>query len=52
MLQELELSPDAQILEVGTGSSYMTALLASQGAHVTSLEIDPALMAQALGQFG
>ncbi len=47
LLQELELSPDAQILEVGTGSGYMTALLASQGAHVTSLEIDPALQAQA-----
>lgn len=47
MLQELELAPDAQILQVGTGSGYMTALLASQGAHVTSLEIDPALQAQA-----
>ncbi len=47
LLQELELAPDAQILEVGTGSGYMTALLASQGAHVTSLEIDPVLQAQA-----
>lgn len=47
LLQELELAPDARILEVGTGSGYMTALLASQGAHVTSLEIDPALQAQA-----
>ena len=47
MLQELELAPDARILQVGTGSGYMTALLASQGAHVTSLEIDQALQAQA-----
>lgn len=47
LLQELELSPDAQILEVGTGSGYLTALLASQGAHVTSLEVDPDLQAQA-----
>ena len=47
LLQELELAPDARILEVGTGSGYMTALLASQGAHVTSLEIDPVLQAQA-----
>ncbi len=47
MLQELELTSDARILEVGTGSGYMTALLASQGAQVTSLEIDPALKDQA-----
>ena len=47
MLQELELAPDARILQLGTGSGYMTALLASQGAHVTSLEIDQALQAQA-----
>ena len=47
LLQELELAPDARVLEVGTGSGYMTALLASQSAHVTSLEIDPALQAQA-----
>lgn len=47
LLQELELAPDARILEIGTGSGYMTALLASQGAHVTSIEIDPALKAQA-----
>lgn len=47
MLQELELSPDARVLEVGTGSGYMTALLACQAAHVTSMEIDPALQAQA-----
>ncbi len=39
MLQELAVNADDRILEIGTGSGYMTALLASQGAHVYSVEI-------------
>ncbi|MBM3341035.1 MAG: protein-L-isoaspartate O-methyltransferase [Betaproteobacteria bacterium] len=39
MLQELAITPSDRILEVGTGSGYMTALLASQGAHVYSVDI-------------
>ncbi len=39
MLQELALKPADRILEVGTGSGYMTALLASFGAHVYSVDI-------------
>lgn len=39
ILQELAVMPDDRILEIGTGSGYMTALLASQGAHVYSVEI-------------
>ena len=39
MLQELALSPGDKILEVGTGSGYMTALLASLGAHVCSVDL-------------
>ena len=39
MLQELALRPADRILEVGTGSGYMTALLASLGAHVYSVDI-------------
>ena len=39
MLQELAVQPDDRILEVGTGSGYTTALLASQGAHVYSVDI-------------
>src|SRR4051812_27594845 len=31
MLQELAIRPDDRILEVGTGSGYMTALLATFG---------------------
>ena len=39
-IQELKLLPGESVLEIGTGSGYLTALLASQGAHVTSVEID------------
>jgi protein-L-isoaspartate(D-aspartate) O-methyltransferase len=41
MLQELALTPQDRILEVGTGSGYMTALLASMGSHVYSVDIIP-----------
>jgi protein-L-isoaspartate(D-aspartate) O-methyltransferase len=39
LLQELALKTTDRILEVGTGSGYMTALLASLGGHVYSVEI-------------
>lgn len=39
ILQELAVTEHDRILEVGSGSGYMTALLASQGAHVYSVEI-------------
>jgi protein-L-isoaspartate(D-aspartate) O-methyltransferase len=35
------------VLEIGTGSGYFTALLASRGAEVTSVEINPRLAAEA-----
>jgi protein-L-isoaspartate(D-aspartate) O-methyltransferase len=41
MVQELTIKPTDRILEVGTGSGYMTALLAKRGAHVTSIDINP-----------
>ena len=47
MLQELAVKPADRILEVGTGSGYMTALLAMRGAHVTSVEIVPEFSAAA-----
>ncbi len=47
MLQELAVKPDDRILEIGTGSGYMTALLAKRGAHVFSVEIIPEFSAQA-----
>lgn len=45
MLQELGIRPTDKILEVGTGSGYMTALLARLGGHVVSVEIVPELKA-------
>ncbi|HTE14384.1 MAG TPA: protein-L-isoaspartate O-methyltransferase [Burkholderiales bacterium] len=39
ILQELAIHSTDRILEVGTGSGYLTALLASQGAHVYSVDI-------------
>ena len=47
VLQELRLVPGESVLEIGTGSGYLTALLASRGARVTSVEIDPQLAADA-----
>jgi len=38
MLEALELLPSDNALEVGTGSGYVTALLAELAAHVTSME--------------
>ena len=39
MLQELALREGDRVLEVGTGTGYMTALLASLSQHVTSVDI-------------
>lgn len=39
LLQELELKPTDAVYEVGTGSGYLTALLARLAAHVTTAEI-------------
>ena len=38
LLQDLALQPHETVLEIGTGSGYLTALLALSCAHVTSLE--------------
>jgi protein-L-isoaspartate(D-aspartate) O-methyltransferase len=47
MLQELHVKKTDKILEVGSGSGYLTALLAEQGARVYSIEIIPELKAMA-----
>lgn len=46
-LQALAVEPHERALEVGTGSGHMAAMLASCAREVWSLEIDPALAAQA-----
>ena len=47
LLQALAVQPEDKILEVGTGSGYFTALLASLGGTVLSVEIHPELLQQA-----
>jgi protein-L-isoaspartate(D-aspartate) O-methyltransferase len=47
VVQELELRPDESVLEIGTGSGYLTALLAARSADVTSVEVLPRLAAEA-----
>ena len=47
VLQALALAPREDVLEIGTGSGYFTALLAARGASVTSVEIDPRRAAEA-----
>ena len=45
VLQELHIEPTDQVLEVGSGSGYLTALLSHLAKHVTSVEIVPELLA-------
>jgi protein-L-isoaspartate(D-aspartate) O-methyltransferase len=47
ILQALELRKSDEVLEVGTGSGFLTACLASLAGRVRSLEIFPDLAAQA-----
>ena len=43
ILQEVGVQPHEEVYEVGTGSGYLTALLARRARHVTSAEIYPDL---------
>jgi protein-L-isoaspartate(D-aspartate) O-methyltransferase len=45
VLQELAVRKTDRVLEVGTGSGYLTALLSHRAAHVVSVEIKPRLAA-------
>lgn len=47
LLQALDIEPDDRILEIGTGSGWLTWLLASLGREVVSVEIVPELHHQA-----
>ena len=46
-VQELRLKRSDKVLEIGTGSGYLTALLSALAGHVTSVEIVPELSAAA-----
>jgi protein-L-isoaspartate(D-aspartate) O-methyltransferase len=47
VLQALELQPTDRVLEIGTGSGFLTACLASLAAHVTSVDIHADFIAAA-----
>ena len=47
ILQELDIQDEDLILEIGTGSGYLTACLAKLGHHVDSVDIDEDMTAMA-----
>jgi protein-L-isoaspartate(D-aspartate) O-methyltransferase len=47
VIQELAIRPTDRVLEIGTGSGYLTALLAMNAAEVVSTEIFPEFSAAA-----
>jgi protein-L-isoaspartate(D-aspartate) O-methyltransferase len=47
LLQDLQLKPTDKVLEIGTGSGYMAALLASLAQRVVTVEIDTHLAQRA-----
>lgn len=52
MLQALEINAGDRVLEIGTGTGYVTACLARLGGRVVSLEIDSGLAKQARDNLG
>jgi protein-L-isoaspartate(D-aspartate) O-methyltransferase len=52
LLQVLDVQPDEDVLEIGTGSGYFTALLAQLAKQVTSVEIIAELSEQAQKNLG
>ena len=46
VLQELELKGSESVLEIGTGSGYLTALLARLAGEIVSVEINPRLLVE------
>ena len=47
LMQEAAPKKHEVVLEIGAGSGYMAALLAHKARHVTTVEIDPALVSMA-----
>ena len=46
LVQDLQLKPTDKVLQIGTGTGYMTALLASRSQQVQAFEIHPELVKQ------
>jgi len=51
LLNSLDIQANETILEIGTGSGYLTALLADLARHVVTVEIIPELKEQAEAKF-
>lgn len=47
IIQELTIRPTDRVLEIGTGSGYLTALLAADAAEVVTVDIVPEFTASA-----
>ncbi|MEJ2382814.1 MAG: protein-L-isoaspartate O-methyltransferase [Xanthomonadales bacterium] len=47
LLQALDIQPDETVLEIGTGSGFVTACLAAMAKHVVSVEIHEELHREA-----
>ncbi len=47
MLQALGLTKSDNVLEIGTGSGYVTSMLAAASHHVTSVDIQPDFISEA-----
>lgn len=47
ILQAVDIAEDESVLEIGTGSGYLTALMAAQAKSVDTVEINPTLSEQA-----
>jgi protein-L-isoaspartate(D-aspartate) O-methyltransferase len=50
LLQALELVPEAEVLEIGTGSGFLTACLAQLARAVTSIDIHADFVERARGR--
>jgi Protein-L-isoaspartate carboxylmethyltransferase len=50
LLQALNIQSADRVLEIGTGSAYLTVLLAASARHVTSVDIFPEFAQQAAGK--
>ena len=52
MTEELELTPNSHVLEIGTGSGYQTAILAELAEQVYTIERVPELAVEAEARLG
>lgn len=48
MIEALDLAPGMAVLEVGAGTGYNAALMSAVGARVTSIDVQPDVLARAL----